>query len=223
MSNSPRPHGTHGTGSGRRTTPTTRSPSEKSLPPGASRTRPSDSWPRISRSSPGGAQPYSPETISMSVPHTPSATPSTSSSPSRGSGSGTSRTSAEFAFSGTTVSARMGRRLRRVHELALIRGRNAPLSARAERQHRGRDDGRGGHPDGPPEGVAEGIRERGRGLLLHPRRRLLQRAAPARRRAHAHANLVLEDDRQRRGSHGPAHALQDVQRARRPRHRGTVE
>src|SRR3954451_11992000 len=111
MSNSPRPHGTHGTGSGRRTTPTTRSPAAKSLPSGASRTRPSDSWPRISRSSPGGAQPYSPPTISMSVPHTPSATPSTSSSPSRGSGSGTSRTSAEFACSGITVRARTPRRL----------------------------------------------------------------------------------------------------------------
>src|SRR5918911_190756 len=101
MSNSPRAHDGHGTGSGRRTTPTTRSPSEKPLPEGASQTRPSDSWPSTSRSSPGGAQPYSPDTISMSVPHTPSASPSTSSSPSRGSGSGMSVTAAESFFSGT--------------------------------------------------------------------------------------------------------------------------
>src|SRR3954447_3357699 len=59
----------------------------------------------MSRSSPGGAQPYSPATISMSVPHTPSATPSTSSSPSAGSGSGTSMTAAEPCLSGTTVRA----------------------------------------------------------------------------------------------------------------------
>src|SRR4051812_7381161 len=111
MSNSPRAHAPHGTGSGRRTTPTTRSPGAKPLPSGASRTRPSDSCPKMSRSSPGGAQPYSPPTISMSVPHIPSATPSTSNSPSRGSGSGTSVTSAELAFRGTTVSARTRRSL----------------------------------------------------------------------------------------------------------------
>ena len=37
-------------------------------PSGASRTRPSDSCPSTSRSAPGGAQPYSPRTISRSVP-----------------------------------------------------------------------------------------------------------------------------------------------------------
>src|SRR3954471_918699 len=111
MSNSPRAHAPHGTGSGRRTTPTTRSPGAKPLPSGASRTRPSDSWPRMSRSSPGGAQPYSPPTISMSVPQMPRATPSSSSSPSRGSGSGTSVPAAELAFSGMTASARTPGRL----------------------------------------------------------------------------------------------------------------
>src|SRR5919199_3451501 len=111
MSNSPRAHGPHGTGSGRRTTPTTRSPRAKPLPSGASRTRPSDSCPSTRRSSPGGAHPYSPLTISMSVPQTPSATPSTTSSPCRGSGSGTSVTAAGPSFSGTTVSARIAGRL----------------------------------------------------------------------------------------------------------------
>ena len=108
-SNSPRAHAGHGSGSGRRTTPTTRSPAAKPLPSGASRTRPSDSWPRISRSEPGGAQPYSPSMISRSVPQTPSAMPSTSRSPGPGSGSGMSTTAAEPACSGITVSARMRR------------------------------------------------------------------------------------------------------------------
>ncbi len=57
MSNSPCAHAPHGSGSGRRTTPTTRSPAAKPDPDGASRTRPNDSWPMTSRSRPGGAQP----------------------------------------------------------------------------------------------------------------------------------------------------------------------
>src|SRR4051795_12939778 len=60
MSNSPCAHAPHGTGSGRRTTPTTRSPAAKSASSGASRTLPSDSWPRTRRSCPGGAQPPPP-------------------------------------------------------------------------------------------------------------------------------------------------------------------
>src|SRR2546421_6857231 len=40
MSHSPAPHGGHGTGSGRRTNPTTRSPVASPLPAGASATRP---------------------------------------------------------------------------------------------------------------------------------------------------------------------------------------
>jgi hypothetical protein len=56
-SHSPAAHEAHGTGSGRRTIPTTRSPSEKPLPDGAAATRPSDSWPSTSRSAPGGASP----------------------------------------------------------------------------------------------------------------------------------------------------------------------
>ena len=53
MSNSPAAHAPHGTGSGRRTTPTTRSPAAKPLAAGASSTRPSDSWPSTNRSRPG--------------------------------------------------------------------------------------------------------------------------------------------------------------------------
>src|SRR3954447_8830267 len=108
MSNSPCPQAPQGTGSGRRTTPTTRSPALKLEPGGAVRTRPSDSWPMTSRSCPGGAQPYSPRAISLSVPQTPTATASTSSSPWPGSGSGTSVTASEPACSGVIVSARMG-------------------------------------------------------------------------------------------------------------------
>ena len=47
----------HGTGSGRRTMPTTRSPRANPLATGASITSPSDSWPMMRRSWPGGAQP----------------------------------------------------------------------------------------------------------------------------------------------------------------------
>src|SRR3954471_13275826 len=45
--------------------------------------------------------------ISRSVPHTPIASPSTSSSPSRGAGSGSSATPAESGRGGWTVNARM--------------------------------------------------------------------------------------------------------------------
>src|SRR4051812_7786296 len=118
MSHSPTAQQAHGTGSGRRTMPTTRSPGLKPESAGASRTRPSDSWPRISRSSPGGAQAYSPRMISPSVPQIPSASPSASTEPWLGSGSGTSSSRAEPAWRGTTVIARMlttlGRAERRV-------------------------------------------------------------------------------------------------------------
>ena len=86
MSNSPRAQQAHGSGSGRRTIPATRSPAANSPPSGASRTRPSDSWPSTRRSRPGGGVPYMPATISTSVPHTPSSSISTSSSPSAGHG-----------------------------------------------------------------------------------------------------------------------------------------
>src|SRR5690606_22860013 len=106
-SKSPCAHAPQGWGSGRRTTPTTRSPGAKPLPGGAARTRPSDSWPRTSRSAPSGAEPCRPPTISWSVPQMPNATPSTRSSPSPATGSGTSPTSTDPAFPGTTVRARM--------------------------------------------------------------------------------------------------------------------
>src|SRR4051812_43474210 len=134
MSNSPRAHEGHGTGSGRRTTPTTRSPSAKPTPAGAERTRPSDSWPSTSRSFPGGAQPYSPATISMSVPQTPSARPSTSSSPSRGSGSGIWVTAADPCCSGMTVSARISTRSLRLPRQRLASDRRQHLAGVVARQ-----------------------------------------------------------------------------------------
>ena len=107
MSNSPCSQASHGTGSGLRTTPATRSPEWKPLPGGAARTLPRDSWPSTSHSFPGGAQPYSPRTISRSVPQTPSASPSTSSSSGPTTGSGTSVTVNDPARPGSTVNALM--------------------------------------------------------------------------------------------------------------------
>src|SRR5579875_1105754 len=107
MSHSPAAQLRQGSGSGRRTMPTTRSPGAKPEPAGASSTSPSDSWPIARRSSPGGAQPYSPAMISMSVPQTPTALVFTRTGPSSSGGSGSSVRSTVFAFSGTTVTARM--------------------------------------------------------------------------------------------------------------------
>ena len=105
MSHSPTAQFGHGTGSGRRTMPTTRSPSRNALAVPGSMTRPSDSWPSTSRALPGGAQPYLPSTISTSVPHTPTAIASTSTDPSRGSGSGMSSRLALPGVCGRTVMA----------------------------------------------------------------------------------------------------------------------
>ena len=69
--------------------------------------RPSDSWPSIRRSLPGGAQPYFPSTISTSVPQTPTAIASTSAEPSRVSGSATSSSRAVPGLFGSTVIAFM--------------------------------------------------------------------------------------------------------------------
>src|SRR5215217_5350012 len=107
MSHSPAAQLTHGSGSGWRTMPTTRSPGARPAPSGASWTRPSDSCPRTSRSRPGGVQPYSPWLISRSVPQTPTARAWTSSPPSSGDGSGTSSRRADPACPGTTVMACM--------------------------------------------------------------------------------------------------------------------
>src|SRR5262249_9642117 len=98
----------HGTGSGRRTIPTTRSPFLNALLGPGSWTRPKDSCPSTSRVLPGGGQPYLPSTISISVPQTPTATPSTTIDPSRGSGSGTSSYRALPDFNGSTVIAFIG-------------------------------------------------------------------------------------------------------------------
>src|SRR5262245_16458837 len=105
MSHSPTAQLGHGTGSGRRTIPTTRSPFVNPLFGPGSSTRPSDSWPRTRRVSPGGAQPYLPVTISTSVPQTPTAIASTSTEPLRRSGSGTFSSCAEPDFLGSTVIA----------------------------------------------------------------------------------------------------------------------
>src|SRR6266516_574776 len=61
-----------------------------------------------STSDPSGARPYSPRSISASVPQRPMRTTSTRTSPSVTSGSGTTRTAPEPARPGTTVSARTG-------------------------------------------------------------------------------------------------------------------
>src|SRR5262249_53127601 len=107
MSQSPAAQQAHGTGSGRRTMPTTRSPRLNPQFTEASCTVPSDSWPITRRLRPGGAQPYRPATISRSVPQTPSAKLRTSTAPSDGGGSGTSSTLAELAVPGATVRARI--------------------------------------------------------------------------------------------------------------------
>src|SRR5689334_10038214 len=107
MSHSPAAQDGHGTGSGRRTMPTTRSPRLKPEFTGASSTVPSDSWPITSRLRPGGAQPYRPATISRSVPHTPKAKARTRTAPSETGGSGTSSMPAELAIPGATVRARI--------------------------------------------------------------------------------------------------------------------
>lgn len=129
MSHSPAAQAAHGTGSGRRTIPTTRSPAETSLPSGAARTRPRFSCPRTRCSRPGGAASYAPETISASVPHRPSASPGTSTGPCSGGGSGTSRSSSESGRPGVTVTARAR---------ALLRTRSgAPACGMSARDVRG--------------------------------------------------------------------------------------
>jgi hypothetical protein len=59
------------------------------------------------RSSPGGAHPYSPPTISTSVPQMPTARASTTTEPSWASGSATLSSLADPAVAGTTVTANM--------------------------------------------------------------------------------------------------------------------
>ena len=108
MSHSPTAQFGQGTGSGRRTIPTTRSPFLSPPVGPGSTTRPRDSWPNTKRVVPRGAQPYLPSTISTSVPHTPTAMASTSTEPLRASGSGTSSKRAVPGFFGSTVIAFMG-------------------------------------------------------------------------------------------------------------------
>ena len=107
MSQCPSAHAGHGTGSRRRTMPTTRSPVPKPVPGAASITRPSDSCPMMSRSCPGGADPYSPLMISRSVPQMPIACVWTRTGPSSSGGSGTSVSATEPCCPGMTVTARM--------------------------------------------------------------------------------------------------------------------
>src|SRR5262245_29918265 len=107
MSHPPTAQFGHGTGSGRRTIPTTRSPASSPTACPGSSTRPRDSWPSTRRSDPDGLHPYLPSTISRSVPHTPTATASTSTEPSRGSGSRTSSSLALPTRPGSTVTAFM--------------------------------------------------------------------------------------------------------------------
>ena len=108
MSHSPTAQLGQGTGSGRRTMPTTRSPFLSPPVGPGSTTRPRDSWPSTRRVLPGGAQPYFPSTISTSVPQTPTAMASTSTEPSRASGSAMSSSRAVPGFFGSTVIAFIG-------------------------------------------------------------------------------------------------------------------
>src|SRR6267378_5973691 len=110
MSASPREQ--FGQPSGRRTLATTgvdsTSPGPFSFALRAGRlTRPKLSCPRIKKSELGGATPYSPWSISASVPQRPTRITSITTSSSAGTGSGTSRTSAVPGFFGMTVSARI--------------------------------------------------------------------------------------------------------------------
>src|SRR4051812_25603288 len=107
MSHSPAAQNRHGTGSGRRTMGTTRSPAENPDSGGAAVTRPAASCPRISDVRPGGDQPYSPATISTSVPQMPTAMVSTRTDPSDSAGSSTSSSAALLGWPGTTLKARI--------------------------------------------------------------------------------------------------------------------
>ena len=107
MSQSPAAQAAQGSGSRRRTMPTTRSPGLNPDPAGASLTRPSDSCPITRRSAPGGAAPYSPLMISRSVPQMPMACVSTRTGPSSPGGSGSSLSAMEPGWPGMTVMARM--------------------------------------------------------------------------------------------------------------------
>src|SRR4029453_19038620 len=108
MSHSPTAQLGHGTGSGRRTMPATRSPAARPLAGRGSSTRPSGSWPSARRVLPGGGAPKAPATISVSVPQTPTAIASTSTDPSRASGSGTSSKRTLPGLRGSTVTAFIG-------------------------------------------------------------------------------------------------------------------
>src|SRR5262249_54777165 len=66
------------------------------------------SCPRTSRVFPGGAQPYLPSAISLSVPQTPTATASTRTDPLRGSGSAICSSRTERGLPGSTVRAFIG-------------------------------------------------------------------------------------------------------------------
>src|SRR6266545_3218256 len=176
MSHSPTAQLAHGTGSGRRTMPTTRSPRSRSPPAGASRTRPSDSCPSTSRSWPGAAAPNLPSMISRSVPHTPSASASTSTGPSEADGSPTSLSSAEPSLPGRTVIARMAPSLVLGHGpwLSVRRQAGAQTPAPDGRRHlttQPRPEGPGASPPAPgPSGYLRGlaaaaadpVRDRGR-------------------------------------------------------------
>src|SRR4029453_15675416 len=107
MSHSPTAQFGQGMGSGRRTIPTTRSPSLSPPPGPGSPTRTRVSWPNTRRVLTREAQSYLPSTISTSVPQTPTAMASTSTEPSRASGSGTSSRRAVPGFFGSTVIAFM--------------------------------------------------------------------------------------------------------------------
>ena len=143
----------------RRTVAVTRSPRAKPWPPAS--TRPSSSWPRISRSSPAGAIPNQPSEISRSVPQTPTSTGRTSTCVPSGRGSGIAATAVEPATPGRRTSA------------CISRARPAPRRRRRSRRRRGSGRARrppGRRPAAPSRPAARRARRRGRRRRARPRR-----------------------------------------------------
>src|ERR1700691_1102371 len=122
ISQCPAAHAGQGTGSRRRTMPTTRSPGTNPVSGAASPTRPSDSCPMMRRSFPGGGDPYSPLMISRSVPQIPIACVCTTIGPSSAGGSGMSVSATESCCPGMTVMARIPHRSKHTDDSPLPPG-----------------------------------------------------------------------------------------------------
>src|SRR5438093_1289270 len=128
-------------------------------------TRPKLSCPRIKKSEPRGATPYSPWSISASVPQSPTRTTSTTTSSSAGTGSGTSR-----------GLRRAPRRYGRPRATRRLHARSRRARGRGGRRHDHRRLGAGDDRGG----AFRGRESRGRGRPRGPvRRRCVTRRAAA--------------------------------------------